>query len=868
MFPNNNKAIIQKLSKRSLMVNRIRNLFAVLAIMLTTVLLTAGFTAGISLAKSAKNYLDMGKGVDSHGSFVVTLDQYEVLKGSEDINQSGLLRDCSTTYIQSEQVVGNKVYLKYADEDMFQMNFVIPVEGDYPKNANEILMPTFVLDLFDLPYEVGRQITLKASVIENGEEVIKVFDFILCGYFDPVVPPSSNYAEIFTGEDFITQYNPHLPDNSNEAYVKLNSLTSMSTEDEGWAEMGKIADSLGIMGVGLDPDFQNPSTMIISLTDVLALAIPAIMAVILIMLSGYLLIYNIFYISVVHDIRYYGLLKTIGTTPKQVKKMINQQALMLSFIGIPIGLALGYIIGVVFTPHLMTQTVLDKYVIISANPLIFIFSILFSYLTVYISCKKPGKVAGQISPIEAVCYTGVEDYNKKLKNTRRGGRLHRMALTNIFRNRGKAISVIASISLSAIIFIFAFNGSVGLDPVKDAEERMQADFEIMHYNVVWWQQEEYQPISKDTYNQLEELPFVTEINKYYLARSNNDEDLMDDGNYVLMNNFRGEVKNQGLLRDEFESYREAGMPDWQGSFIAPSGNIKTRVTGISADIIEEEVAYDKVLDGVVDGKQFASGDYLIFCRDANKENGITYGNGVIKAGDKMTLSFYLPDSDTYVKKEFTVMAVVENLDHWRGQTDIITISDTVFEEIYANHDELISQIMVKVDSDLQKANDQIQSIINKSGNFQIYFTSKCEVIRENERMKSGIMMIGLTISLIVGIIGFLNMTNTMMTSIISRKRELAMLESMGMTKKQLKKMLIYEGMYYTIIAVLFIIPLGFLSSISTSLIPFFGGFNTGGFLLSIFIVVVLIAVISIAIPIIVFSIINKATIIERLREVE
>lgn len=868
MFPNNNKAIIQKLSKRSLKVNRIRNFFAVLAIILTTVLLTAGFTAGISLAKSGKNYLEMGKGVDSHGNFVVTLDQYEELKKVEEIYKSGLLRDCSTTYIQSEEVVGNKVYLKYADEDMYNMNFVIPVEGDYPKNTKEILMPTFVLDLFDLPYEVGGQITLKVSVIENGVEVIKPFNFTLCGYFDPVVPPSSNYAEIFTGEDFITQYNPHLPEDSNEAYVKLNTLTSKSTEDEGWEEMGKIADSLGLMGVGLDPDFQNPSTMVINMTDILALAIPSIIGVLLIMFSGYLLIYNIFYISVVHDIRYYGLLKTIGTTPMQIKKMINKQALILSLIGIPIGLVLGYMIGVVFTPYLMTQTVLDKYVIISAHPMIFICSILFSYLTVYISCKKPGKVAGQISPIEAMRYTGVEKFNKKLRNTRKGGRIHRMALTNIFRNRGKAITVITSISLSAIIFIFAFNGSVGLDPIKDTEERMQADFEIMHYNVIWWQEEAYQPVSMDIYNQLKELPFVIEINKYYLARSNNDEDQMDSGSFVLMNKFRGEVKNQGLLKEEFENYRDAGMPDWNGSFIAPSGNIKTRITGIGSDIIEEEVVYDKILDGHIDGEKFASGEYLIFCRDANKDRGITYGDGVIKAGDKMELSFYLPDSDEYVTREFTVMAVVENSDYSRGQTEIITISDTVFEEIYGNHDELISQIILKVDNDLQTANDIIQSIINKSGNFQIYFTSKYEVIKENERMKSGVMIIGLTISLIIGIIGFLNMINTMMTSIISRKRELAMLESMGMAKKQLKRMLIFEGMYYTIISALLIIPLGFLASISSSLIPFFGGFSIGAFLLSILIVVVIIAIVSISIPIIVFSVINKASIIERLREVE
>lgn len=869
MFPNNNKAIIKKLSRRSLKMNRTRNLFAVLAIILTTVLLTAGFTAGTSLVKSATNYLEMGKGVDSHGNFDVTLDQYEKLKQLTDVKQAGLLRDCSTTYIQSEEVVGNKVYLKYGDEEMFKMNFVIPIEGDYPKRADEILMPTFVLDLFDLSYEVGRQITLSVSVIENGEAVIKPFDFILCGYFDPVVPSSSNYAEIFTGEDFIKQYNAQIPKDHNRAYVKLNTLTSKSTNDEGWEEMNKIANSLGIKVVGLDPDFVDPFLLRkVEIADIFALAIPSIIAILLIMFSGYLLIYNIFYISVVHDIRYYGLLKTIGTTPKQIKSMINKQALMLSLIGIPIGLVLGYMIGVVFTPFLMTQTVLAKYVKISAHPIIFIFSIIFSYMTVHLSCRKPGEIAGKISPVEAVRYSGVEKYHKKLKKSKRGGKLHRMALTNIFRNRGKAITVIASITLSAVIFVFAFNGSVGLNPVKDAEEGMQADFELMHYNAKWWQKEEYKPISIDTYNQLKKLPFVTQINKYYMARSDNDKDIIDGGfTFLLTSAFRGEVKNNGLLKEEFESYRDAGMPNWKGRFITPSGNIKTRITGIETNSIEKEVSYDKIIDGRVEKEKFSTGEYLIFCRDANRVSQRRYGDGIIKTGDKMELSFYVPYRDEYVTREFTVMAVVEDT-NWKGQTEIITIPDTVFEEIYGNYNELISQIMLDVDIDLKIANDKIQSIINKSGNFQIYFTSKYEVIKGNERMKSGVMIIGLTISLIIGIIGFLNMANTMMTSIISRRRELAMLESMGMTKKQLKRMLTYEGMYYTIISTMLIVPLGFLSSLSSSLIPFFGGFSMAAFILSIIIVVVIITIISISIPKLAFSRINTSTIIERLREVE
>lgn len=870
MFPNNNKPIIKKLSKRSLKVNRTRNLFIILAIILTTMLLTAGFTAGISIVRTAKNYADMGKGVDSHGSFDVTLEQYEEIKKIPKVEQAGLLRDCSETYIQSQEVVGNKVYLKYANQEMFNMNFAEPVEGDYPISSEEIFVPTHILDLFDLPYEVGQKVTLKVSVIEDGREVIKPFQFVLSGYYDPVVPPSSNYAEIFTGEDFINKYNPSIGKDKNKAYVKLNTLTWKSTEDEGWEEMNKIAQSLGIMSIGLDPDFINPSGYRYNISDILAIAVPLVLAVLLIMFSGYLLIYNIFYISVVHDIHFYGLLKTIGTTPSQIKKIIHKQAAILSLIGIPVGLFFGYIVGAVFTPQVMSNTVMAKYVKLSAHPVIFLLSALFSYMTVYISCRKPGKVAGKISPVEAVRYSGAEQYQgrKKIKNSRKGGKLHYMALTNIFRNKGKAITVITSISLSAVIFVFVFNGAMGVDPIKETEKRMQSDFELMHYNVEWYQQEEYKPISLTTYNQLKELPFVTKINKYYMARSNNDRNKIEGG-YELVSAFRGEIKNQGLLKQELESYRDAGFPDWTGTFIAPSGNIKIDITGIDAQVIEEEIAYDKIIDGSVDEEKFASGEYIIFCRNKNRDgNGKVYGDGVIKAGDKTELSFYIPQIDKYVTREFTVMAVIKNSDYNRGNADTITIPDTVFEEIYPNHNELISRILLDVDIDLETANHKIKSIINRSGNFQIYFTSKPEVIKEFKIMKSAVMIIGLTISFILGLIGILNMVNTMLTSIFSRRTELAMLESMGMSKKQQKKMLMFEGVFYTIISTIIIIPLGLLSSISTSAIPFFGGFRMVMFWLSMIIVIGVILSISITVPLIAFNLINKSTIIERLRKIE
>ena len=142
--------------------------------------------------------------------------------------------------------------------------------------------------------------------------------------------------------------------------------------------------------------------------------------------TGYLIIYNIFYISVVQDIRFYGLLKTVGTTKKQIRAIIRRQALVLSIVGIPIGLAAGYGVSELLFPFVMEITsYTDLGISLKIRPQVAVFGIVFALLTVFISCRKPGKIAGSVSPVEAVRYTEGKGSRKKRKKSEKGARIHR-----------------------------------------------------------------------------------------------------------------------------------------------------------------------------------------------------------------------------------------------------------------------------------------------------------------------------------------------------------------------------------------------------------------------------------------------------------
>ena len=134
----------------------------------------------------------------------------------------------------------------------------------------------------------------------------------------------------------------------------------------------------------------------------------------LIVFTGYLVIYNVFQISVANDIRFYGLLKTIGMTGRQLKRIIRLQAVLLSAIGIPAGLLLGFGIGVGLAPAVMAQTSYTT-AVIKLHAWVFVGAALFSLVTVFLSCNKPGRIAAKVSPVEAVRYTEADCGRKKQK---------------------------------------------------------------------------------------------------------------------------------------------------------------------------------------------------------------------------------------------------------------------------------------------------------------------------------------------------------------------------------------------------------------------------------------------------------------------
>lgn len=520
-----NRKCIRSLAFKNMRSAKSRNLITVTAIALTTILFTSLFTIALSIIENFQqsNFRQVG-GTD-HGTFKeLTKEQFDELKEDPLIKEWGLRRVAG---LATDDVFRkSQVEVSYMDENYAGHGFCTPTVGDFPKEGTkEAAADLKVLSLLGVEPELGNEFTITIDV--DGTETTETFT--LCGYWE--------YDEIMAANNVI------IPESRlNEILEKCNNQNKNGiTGSYGLSVMFRNASSIekDLLTVLENHGYQNTdpgqdnfikigvnwayvgAQLSDSMDFSIVFGITA--ALLLIIFTGYLIIYNIFEISVAGDIRHYGLLKTIGTTGKQIKRIVVYQSLLLSVIGIPIGLLLGYVIGVLLAP-VITKAATDNnsvyYASASVNPAIFIGAALFSIVTVLISCRRPSKMAGKVSPIEALRYTEADSSSRKKKTkkkSKKGVSIFSMAFSNMGRNRKKTLVTMLSMSLSIVLFILTVTLANGFSMEKYLKNQINTDYIIAdasYFNVqMHWR--DGTPVSDDIVELLEHMDGITGAGKTY-----------------------------------------------------------------------------------------------------------------------------------------------------------------------------------------------------------------------------------------------------------------------------------------------------------------------------------------------------------------
>ena len=474
-----NRSCIRRLSYKALWASRKRNIIAVTAIFLTTLLFTSLFTVVLSINSSYQAYSFRQIGGYCHGTFKdVTKEQAQAIAAHPNVKSTG-----QRTVIGS---ISDGVFAKipaevsYMDENCTQWSYATPTVGHMPQKEDEIAMDTRALKLLGAEPKPGTRITITFTVGDKNQISHKKTEtFTLSGFweYDDISPVhylnvSQTYAEAVEQEGIASGMEPFRTDLNVMMASGLNIRRQMEQVD---LDLGYTWDSHEENSVRIGVNWGYTSAQLSERLDPqVLLAILAFLA--LIIFTGYLIIYNIFQISVTGDIRFYGLLKTIGVTPRQLRRIIRLQALFLCIIGIPAGLLLGYGVGAVLTPVVMANSTFGASVsTLSTSPLIFLGSALFALVTVLLSCSRPGRIAAKVSPVEATRYSEVSPTKKKNRTTR-GAKIHQMAFANLGRNRMKTVLVVISLSLSVVLLDILVLFTDGFDMEKYLAQNTCADF--------------------------------------------------------------------------------------------------------------------------------------------------------------------------------------------------------------------------------------------------------------------------------------------------------------------------------------------------------------------------------------------------------
>lgn len=844
MFNVNSKKAIRRLSVKSFRSNKARNIIAALAIALTAILFTVLFTVGSGMIENIQRQTMRMAGGDGMAVLkYITDEQYEKVKGHELIKEISYNRLLAEE-VNNEELLKRHGELYYMDDTAMKLGFCEPEEGHRPQAENEIIMDTRAIKMLGLKQEVGVPVTLNLTI--HGKAVER--DFVLAGWWE--ADPAFNVSIMVASRAYVDAHIDELYHSYNENSELTGAINSYIMFDNSFGLEGKLSRVITESGYSNDENSPNyiPSNVNWSyMSTGFDLDIPTVAgvsaALLLIILAGYLIIYNIFQISVIRDIRFYGLLKTIGTTGKQIKRIIRHQAFLLSCIGIPVGLFTGYLIGVRLVPVIMAGSyyATDHYQV-SANPLIFVGSTVFVLITVAISTAKPGRIAAKVSPIEAVRYTDSNPVKKKSRKSRYGTKVAGMAVANLGRNKKRTVLVVLSMSLSIVLFNTVYTLSIGFDMDKYLSKFVDTDFLIAHADYF-----NYDFTGPD--NSVSER-MIEAVQK---------QPGFEEGGRLFAN-----------IRDAEYFRVEASDAD---NDLDNLGNVFGTVYGL------EDLPLKRldVLEGEIDIEKLKTGKYILEGIQCDDHGAPYWETSHYEIGDKIVLHNYKGKGETaeeneYQTYEFELMAKV-GIDYYTNSCGVsYDYSYYLPAEIYKKMVDVpgVMSYVYNVNDGSESAMDRFLEDYTENVEPTMNYSSKITRAAEFEDTRNMVLVVGGVLSFIVGMIGALNFANSMLTSILTRRREFAMLQSVGMTTGQLRKMLIMEGLYYTAASGVVSLILGIF--VSLSVVSVLAGnmwfFSYQFTMLPLLVTIPVLLVLGCILPLPVLAMVEKQSIVDRLREVE
>ena len=790
---NNNGAVVRKLTRRTLRANNRRNFFIAAAIALTAFMMASVFSVGISYYHSVQLMPFRSEGIHSHVGFTrptpQQLAQLETLPYVRKFGAHHIVGGVQLAGFYSDMLM---VYASEAHWRYMNLPTFTRFEGAFATAENELMLSRAMLAQMgiDAPY-IGMVLPLAFTVY--GAADAQTQDFVLAAMYTEFVSARAGaFTPVMVSRAFAARH-------GRIGYDSMNINVLFTSQARALDYVQQLVRDLQL---GDDqPYVAHPALTFYSgiNTTVMYVAIGSTIA--FLMFTGFLLIYNVMYVSVSKDVRFYGLLKTLGTTPRQLRRLVYGQVLALYAVALPVGLGAAAVASLGIVPAFLTEIATGG--VVSFSPIIYAGGALFALFTAMLGAYTAAKKAARIAPIEAVKFAGDLMISGRARISAKGKPL-RMAWRNVFRERKRAVVVLTSLFMGIAVFMLTMTIVAGFDIDNEIDYWYTHDFVLSTMDLGL--------LDESFIAQVAAIPGVTEV-----------QEQLATGGRIL-----------GL--DQLADIRGFD-PAWL-------------------------LAIDPTLAYTLDIPAFQRGEILL-------ANLRTPNAPPPELPPIIQVEIYNVDAPLTLAVAGTLERIhtLGGITWHFGSSLNLIISNTFLREIKPEVEAVHLGVNVQPGQDAA-----VHAYLR-----EILGTNRDVVSRYEARqaMEEGLLMLtvlGSALSAILGLIGIFNFINVMSVGLLVRKREFAALESIGMSKKQLRNMITCEGLIYCLLSIAAAATIGTALSYGImSLLINFAGSQFPRFIfpaVPIIAVYVLVAAVCAITPLLAYRSINRATLVERLREAE
>mgnify|MGYP003194358840 FL=1 len=760
-------ATIRKLANRNIIEHKFRHALNIIVVMCLTIFISAfEIVSSSTYSNVEEDYLKQNGNASQIQAFDVPLESFENFKmdNIEEIGQSVYIDNAV-----NDEFRNRPSELRYADSNYAECMFSLPIQGRMPENKNEIAVDRSVLEDLEKDATLGTDITIY-WLDEDKKEQSQTFEVV--GIWEE----NSLYTtrNLWVSKDFIKKMNTNIDLAFNLKNGKVNNKT-----------LGEVAEKLQIEEEQVISNWvyeDNVQKQIRLETLVYKIGASFIL------LCGFLILYNIIAISIASDRKLYGRIKTLGASPKQVKLSVFYQYFFDVLIGIPLGLALGYILGSKMVPVVITS--LDNDIHVYADVKNFISTILLILLVVFVSGIRPAYRACAVDPSDILSEENNLNFRGKTHRRSPGvPALFELSLSNLVRYPKRNVIAITLLTVGLVLTSCVYVINHSFDISKYMAEIALSDITITEKTLVesWG---EYNPkgntITKEFMEKLEASGDILEQGVLY------SQDISLQTSETAYNNVIQYYEQNKCERLKYMEQDVAWTEGYQS--FKQTGKCTATIFGIDGLLNDKITDKNRIIDGTIDKEKFLSGKYMI-AQGYSSDSGEYELQPTYNVGDKISLN----------GKEFEIMAIAEvPYPITEGKTNpgsefnlTFYVPSSSFLEMYPENTPRKWFLNVEKGKENEMENI-LKPYMEKGVPIE---TEKTIEQNYNNATKSATLLQNI-VSIMILVIGIVNFANVIIISVTSRKKEFAMMQSIGMTKKQLRLLLMMEGINISIITLI------------------------------------------------------------------